>query len=168
MGSLVSGQDGLTETGFIFSPARTKKKSKLYESKVFKNTGHQPTESTDPWQTRNKWSQQSKCPNSLLWENFQVMAQRAEMRQGWWTDCKLRRPRIQVTQCSQERRVNCTKKQSRKSSEGLPQVFISVLISNLIICLCVYSFIHISIISSLIPTWGSLFWLDIYFENFLE
>lgn len=36
MGSLVSGQDGLTGTGFIFSPARTKKNANYMNQKFSK------------------------------------------------------------------------------------------------------------------------------------
>lgn len=67
------------------------------------------------------------------------MAQR-ERKQRAHGLSELRRLRIQVSKCSQERKVNNIKTEPWKSFQGLPQVFIRMLISNTFIFnVCVYN-----------------------------
>ena len=56
---------------------------------------------------------------------------------------ELRRVRIQVAKCSQEGKVNNTKREPWKSFQGLPQVFIRVLLAIHLFLTCVFIiFIH--------------------------
>lgn len=98
--------------------------------------------SIDPWQMGNEWSQFY----SVLIHSFERVSRSWSKEREWGSVdglSELRRLGTQVSKCSQERRVNYTKRKPWKSLEGLPQEFIRVWSSNIFIFnLFMYLFIY--------------------------